>query len=295
MSLRDTLVEWWTLAKAESRASAMNDEQRRHVADALEDARASRRAADVLHAHGAGARALGESRRAYETLAKLECEGDAGTARDAALEASRSEASKQSTDLDAAHPSALGELKKEHEQLFRALGSAHEAIEDALAPFARTPREIRTLRSARRLVVLLAAMGVVGITWFAMRPRVTLRASGWLAHHGPERAMDLKADTGWLLPSGKKGWLELHLSSPRPVSRVRLCTAMGADAAREIEVEVFSEGVVVKKISATLASAGQNYPEWTTLDVDAARVDGVKLSVLGWYGSGGGIGEIELQ
>jgi hypothetical protein len=276
------LAEWWTLAEEEARAKKLDDVARADLVLAMEEASDHRRAAHVLYERDMRARGLAEARVAYATL----------------VEASRKHeiaASEDSGEQGRAAPRTERDFTPRDADAYRRLCEAHRELEAQLLPYGRSLKDIGQVRFERRLVVATVFVLIVSaLLWLGVRRRITATASAFAGHFGPEKVLDLKVDRPWILPDATPGWIDLTPSSPRTVSRVRVCPALGSYSARGIQLDLYRRGKIVKTISAELDNARGVYPVWRTFEVGETDVERVRLSVLSWSGQGGGIGEIEL-
>ena len=282
------LREQWTFETADARARSLPDEKRKLLARTLERSQEHRAAAETLFARGSRARGLDEAKRAYDLLATIALDGEAANARDAAR-------GKVAVDVPEELPVVDRDVSEAHADLFVALGEAQSEMEDAVAPFAESPKTIETTRKNQRLlIVTLLAITVASGAWFVLKNRWRASASASIPNHEPYRAMDQNVEAPWLLPPGTTGWLDLTPSRPSRVAKIKLCPPLGTTGAKRLAIAVYRKQDVVKSFEVELDHDGGIYPAWHSFDIGEANVDRIRLSVVSWIGSGGGIGEVQV-
>jgi hypothetical protein len=322
------LVEFFTLREAAAAAAREAPERRDARALLLRRARQKRDAAEALWSVSQAAEAL---RLAVESLAlfldaareaaaretaarEAEAAGDAGpvagddvsavlralgappkvAARVGAL-AGRVEA--------LALPALDADVTSEHLTLYRDLGDALAALDEATAPFGLLPREIRARRAARLGAAALFAALAVGVAafWLTRPERIAATASASYANDpqfGPEKAVDGLPETEWLLPDHATGHLELRLPRPRTVSGVRLLNGHNRQfndrAVREYTVELYAGARLVGSKAGEFVEF-RDAPTWTDVDVRGDAVDRVRVVVRSAHRMGAALAEIELK
>lgn len=163
----------------------------------------------------------------------------------------------------------------------------------ALTPRARKRRRI--LRIALAAGAVLLALFVAARLWG--RPRV--RASG--IHSEPYAAANVNDGleaTEWLLPDGVAGSVDVLFPRARTVQRVHLLNAHNtfhADrAARAVRVTAFSkQGPVASKEGAFEAFSEARSE--LVLPLEARGVTRIRVEVLTYFKSGGGLAEVEVE
>jgi hypothetical protein len=275
--------EFWSLRAEEERARVLDAEPRKRLRVALEEAREQHAAAQTLYSHGHRARGLAEAQRAYATFAGIELPDPIAKAREGL-----------SVDVSDDIPKLDHDFSEAHAAAFAKLSDTLMALEDALAPYAATPKMIASRRLQRRFAIALAVvLALGGVAWLALSNHWKASASAALPFNGPKQATDGNVETPWLLPAGTPGWMELTTRRPRSVSQIRLCPPLGGGGAKKVEIAFYRAGSVVKTLPVTIDNEMGIYPAWTTLDVGES-VDRVRISVLTWTGSGGGLGDVQL-
>jgi hypothetical protein len=200
-------------------------------------------------------------------------------------------------------PALDADVTSEHLTLYRDLGDALAALDEATAPFGLLPREIRARRAARLGAAALFAALAVGVAafWLTRPERIAATASASYANDpqfGPEKAVDGLPETEWLLPDHATGHLELRLPRPRTVSGVRLLNGHNRQfndrAVREYTVELYAGARLVGSKAGEFVEF-RDAPTWTDVDVRGDAVDRVRVVVRSAHRMGAALAEIELK
>jgi hypothetical protein len=111
-----------------------------------------------------------------------------------------------------------------------------------------------------------------------------------------DQAVDGDADTHWLLPDHRAGWVRVAFSS-RTLRALRLYNVrrMPAYGAKLCTIEVERGGAVVHSARVDLTlTVGKREPFLFTLPSPTVA-DAVRVHVQTWHSLGGGLAEIELE
>ncbi|UJR81416.1 discoidin domain-containing protein [Sandaracinus amylolyticus] len=205
---------------------------------------------------------------------------------------------------EAAHASPLPVEEREvtpaHTSLWRQIAGAQHTVGRALADAARSRRQLRTT-SIGRIANTVLIVGVVLVGWyFATREPegVFADASGVWADSdtfSPDKAIDGRADTFWLAPDGVEATLDVRISPPRRVDRVRLINGTNPPhldrGTRDYRVEVFSDGEVVRTEEGTLAQDATP----VELEVGTDAVQRIRFTARSHYRNSAGLAELQLE
>jgi hypothetical protein len=147
----------------------------------------------------------------------------------------------------------------------------------------------------------LAALIVVAL-FLAIKslsaPTVTASASYPLDPHPPDYAVDGMAATEWLLPDGQPGWLQIAFHSPRRVRSVRLLNSHNRyfmdRAAERVRVTAFSGEWPVATAEGRFDRINI---ERSALDLplEAEKVTHLRVEILSYFRTGGGLAEVEVH
>ena len=141
------------------------------------------------------------------------------------------------------------------------------------------------------VVALLLMMSLWG------RPRV--QASGVLSAANPAaNAIDGLEATEWLLPDATPGWVDVLLPSARSVHSVRLVNAHNvfyADrGAKAVRVTAFTAQNKAASVEGSFARLTQDRSV-LDLPLEAGGVTRVRVEVLTYFQTGGGLAEVEVH
>jgi hypothetical protein len=190
-----------------------------------------------------------------------------------------------------------------HARAFPRIDAAAAALIEAATPAALKKNDLRRLRRGRiaravgvgALVVAAAAVG------WKSRASVRADASGtYTPKYEPMRVLDGNRDSEWLLPDQTAGWIDLHLSRPRVVNRVRLLNARIHPyydrATHEFTIELWAQGRLVRTIDGAFA-AFSNKPEPLVVEASSGneKISRVRVVVKSWFMRGGGLGEVWIE
>lgn len=150
----------------------------------------------------------------------------------------------------------------------------------------------------RLAIASLATLAVIAaiVTW----RWPTLSASATAAYGSanlPRKAIDGEVLTEWWLPDGVKGSLEIRLSPPRAVRRVRLLNIQDPGqlerGTAKYVLHVIDRGVEVRTAPGDLPRAALQ--AWQSVPIDVARADLIRVEVVEFHGKGGGFAEVEVE
>ena len=163
-----------------------------------------------------------------------------------------------------------------------------------------TPKRTRHRRrlyggAAAAALVILAVILTVNLLG---APSVTASGSYPLEAHPPSYALDGMAASEWLLPDGTPGWLEIAFRSPRRVHGVRLLNSHNRyfmdRASERVRVIAFSNQWPVATAEGRFDRINI---ERSALDLplDAEKVTRLRVEILSYFRTGGGLAEIEVH
>jgi hypothetical protein len=143
---------------------------------------------------------------------------------------------------------------------------------------------------------------VITVAVIALKPPDVIRATAsgtWLNAPTltPEKAIDELDDTWWILPDRSNGWLQVTLSPPRHIEKVRLLNTANRPhydrATKDYTLEIWSGGRLAKTVNGTFAFARD--PRWVEVPVDVDDVDKIRFVVRSWHNVGGGLSELAWE
>lgn len=169
--------------------------------------------------------------------------------------------------------------------------------ESALAeqPIVQPDRRTRIVCGAILSVSLLGLI-YVEATKKPKPPLVTATAQ-WDSRYPPENAVDGDDATDWVLPDKTLGELELRLDKARKVARVTVINARNPPyfdrGSHEIRVDALRGDAIVKSEVVSF-NPPTRAVDSRTVNV-GAEIDRVRIVVLSYYLTGGGIAEVALE
>jgi hypothetical protein len=199
-------------------------------------------------------------------------------------------------------PTLDRDLSPAHAELYGEVMRARHVIDRALTPGALTHRDLRWTRLVRAASALAVSVGVIGGLYATFRPSAGTFATAsdffqQSPQFAPEMAIDRSAGTYWLLPDGATGWLEVAVSPPRHVGRVRVQNTTNPPYADrgtdEYRIEVYAHGQVVQTIDGRFAWT--ETPGMVDHDVNADDVERVRFVVRSHHRMGAGLAELQLD
>ena len=195
-------------------------------------------------------------------------------------------------------PALDAEIAPAHTSLYETVMDARRVADRRFAVAAQTTRQVAITRVSRIVTAIVTTVAVLGGTYFATRqPEYSVAASSvWAssADFQPERAVDGRENTWWLLPDGEQGWLEVRFTAPRRIEHVRLTnTTNGGHMDRgthEYRVEIYSGG----RVARTLEGSFDFVPSPTPVshDVGLDDVQRIRFVVLSHHRSSAGLTEL---
>lgn len=99
----------------------------------------------------------------------------------------------------------------------------------------------------------------------------------------------------WLLPTRTLGSVDVKFQKIEPISRLMILNTRNGGyldrATDRIDVKLLKSGAVVSDSQLAM----RPYPYWTSIDLDKpVQADGLQVSVLSFFGRGGGLNEIKI-
>ncbi|HEY3253105.1 MAG TPA: hypothetical protein VGJ91_04120 [Polyangiaceae bacterium] len=166
------------------------------------------------------------------------------------------------------------------------------------ARHALTPRA-RSLRRFRRGSFSLASVALVLLTCYLLWGRSRAQAS---AIHSDAFAVKNVVDgleaTEWLLPDGTLGWVDVIPPRARTVHGIRLFNAHNtfyADrATRAVHVTAFTERGPGPSVDGAFAAFSESRSV-LDLPLEASDVTRIRVEIVSYFKSGGGLAEIEIR
>lgn len=281
MSVVARTREWFLLRDLESRAAKVPGERRVKTSRLMRLSEQRRSAAEALWIAGFPAEGL-----------RLVTE---------ALSLAREAISTTEPAAEPAAPMLDDEVKTEDAARFRALLAEHARLTRDHQELALDTPDITRKRRGRAAVAAVSALALVTVGYFVLRTPRILKATSSANYDGrydTANALDGNESTDWLLPDRTPGWIELQVIPPRKVSKVKLLNARNLPfsdrATNEFKVEAFSAGKLVKSAEGKFDGFSAE-PTWRTVDVQAAKVDRIRIEVKSFHVSGGGFAEIEVD
>jgi hypothetical protein len=295
LSLGRRLREYFSLHETEARQRKLGEARRAELADAAALGLQKRDAAESLLLAGDRVEALGLAREAFGILFELAGAIDDPIAAHTLVQRARRE-------LEAApQPRLESEYAPVHATQLARLLDASALIHRRVAPVVGTTQALGRARASRLGAVAFVVLAVAaGLVWRARRPPVisTEASSVHSDKYGSDAVVDGVEGTEWLLPDGATGWLDLKISPPRSVKRVRLLNSHNSPhndrATNEYALEIYGGGKLVKTIEGTLGPLSPT-PKWQAVDVDAAKVERIRFVVKSVSGAGGGLAEVKIE
>jgi hypothetical protein len=161
------------------------------------------------------------------------------------------------------------------------------------------PRVRRQQMRAR--VGLAAGLALVFMAVFLWRlwGRPVASASAvYSIHHPAANAIDGLMATEWLLPNATTGWLQINFSSPRTIHSVRLMNAHNIHfqdrASEKVRVIAYRGHQPVASAEGRFAAIVAG-PSPLNLILRADSVTHIRIDVLSFFKSGGGLAEVEVH
>ena len=263
------------------------EEQWQRLREDLILASQRRDAARALQLNGRPAAGLKLAREAFELVAP-----HAQTKHALAIEGLRTRVRELGTpDLDE-------DVELSHERMLRDLLRLGARVHRTIAPRAMSVGERNKERIYRlaTMIALLAVLAIVGR--MALSPRHVMRAYAsavWDPWHVAWRAIDDSPDTEWVLPDGELGWLDVWVRPTQVLHRVEVLNARSDRGTKDVALEIYSHGRLVKTIEATLPARSGGVT-WTTIDVGSIpAVERVRFVVKTFHDRGAGFAEIKLE
>lgn len=277
--------EYLLLEGMSARAAALTDDHRRAARPHLERARAKHLVGESLGEQPEAARAFVEAIEASLAAADALAVNDphvaarAAEARDAVAEQANV---------------ALGVFVADAR-------AAHQALYEAVAPYTLDLRSLRRAQIRRALAIVLFAIGALwSVVWYLRRPpALHAEASAvYSPQFFPFRAVDGDTTSEWLLPDRTPGWIEITISPPRPVHKVRLMNARNSPyndrATGVFRVEAFLGEQALGDAEGSF-DGFRAEPTWREVALDGRKADRLKIWVKSYTSSGGGFAEITIE
>lgn len=189
-----------------------------------------------------------------------------------------------------------------HAQLYVSLIRCRVMVDDRLAPGAMTHADLRWRRVRRALGAVMAVLAALGtLVWSTRTPTGTFAtASDFFQQNpqfAPENVLDGSAATYWLLPDGATGWLEVQVSPPRHVGRIRLQNTTNPPwsdrATADYRLEIYRRDELVRTIDGRFEWS--DAPGFVDHPVDLDDVDRVRFVVRSHHRNGAGLAELQLD
>jgi hypothetical protein len=240
-----------------------------------------------LGRRGSSAEALGTAPQTAQEQASLALERSGYRRVDRLRAAARAVEQSTSTALAPASSTDFDWIWAEVERLTRF--SARRAL---------TPRA-RKLRRWRRSSLSLALLVLLLLIGYRLWGRPRAEASAIHSEpHAAKNAIDGLEATEWLLPDGTSGWVDVLLPTTRTVHGVRLLNAHNvfyADrGARDVRVTAFTERGPAASVDGAFAAFSETRSA-LDLPLEARDVTRIRVEVLSYFKSGGGLAEIEIK
>lgn len=273
--------------RVEGANRGLDDAQRRTLQQHLALTRQKREAAQHLFDHGDRAEASLLARAALVA------------ARDAAQVVSFGTSTSDALLLPEL-PLLDGQFELAHEELYEETLATTRAIEAELADATLDAKVARALRVGRPGFAALLLVALIVVVAVLLRPRPFSLAASVRSDPAVsvDHVMDGDDKTEWALPDNTVGHVDVIMSKPRTIKRVRILNSKNLPGpergTKEFRVEVFVGGKVEKEIDDSFEKWSRE-PQWKTFDLGMNNVERVRVVVKSWFGPGGGLSEIVVE
>lgn len=288
MSVLARTREWFSLRDLESRAAKVPSDVRVQTASLLRLSEQRRSAAEALWTAGFPAEALRLLGDAL-TLARE------ATAKDPAGEA------QGVSPLTTALPTLDDDVKREDAARFRAMLTEHARLVGDHQELALDTTGVAKRRMTRAAIAAASALALLGLVYFIVRTPRVLKPTASASYDGrydAANAVDGNESTDWLLPDRTAGWIEVQVVPPRKIGKLKLLNARNLPfsdrGTNEFKVEAFFAGKLLKSADGRFDGFSPE-PAWRTVELNAGKIDRIRIEVKSWHLTGGGLSEIEAD
>mgnify|MGYP001567788020 CR=1 FL=1 len=312
-----SIKEYFLLSDARSDAKRIPEDGRRELARVLGLARPRALAAEALWSNGHAAEGLAMLADAFQTTLRAistycEASGSEAPARETGWEALLEERgmgkdrveellSTQETVRDARLPALDGDLSSVDGDLFQKMSRARHDLEDALAPVAMTPAELRATGTWRIAFAGAAVVALAIGAYVVLHSEQGIEAAA-SAIYSPEfpasNVIDGQPESEWCLPDGQEGWVEVRIEPPERVDTFRLLNSHNRQyndrATERYRVDFFVDGAVARTVESSFEEF-QVRPEWAEHTIGVDGVERIRVEVLSHHRVGGGLAEMEWR
>jgi len=160
------------------------------------------------------------------------------------------------------------------------------------------PARRRQIHLMAAIAAGLALVLLVLVLWRLWGRPVATASAVYSPHHPAANAIDGLLATEWLLPDETTGWLQITYSSPRVVHAVRLMNAHNIHfqdrGAENVRVTAYCEHRAVASAEGRFAEIVAG-PSPLDLNVNADCVTHLRVEVLSYFKTGGGLAEVQIR
>jgi hypothetical protein len=303
--LQKNLVEFFLLRDAERGARAYPPDALAALAQGLALAAQKREAAELLWPRGNQAEALAMAKSAF-AQARSAVESFAAAAPSPVapwLPRAESIIADACAATDGVElPPLDTEVTSAHAEIFRAFADAVLDLDNATRYSREGLLGVTSLRRKRAVTGAITALALLFVAGWSLRVPTFSRAVAsdeWSpGEDSAKRAIDGDPATGWFLPDGRSGWIDLTLSKPRGVQIVRVAQGnppWNDRSTKDARIETFLGSRLVKGVDVTLAEPPSKEVGWTEVRIDSPVCDRIRFSVKSSYKRGGGLDELEVK
>ncbi|MCA9607357.1 MAG: hypothetical protein KC619_17245, partial [Myxococcales bacterium] len=186
-----------------------------------------------------------------------------------------------------------------HADVFQRAMQARRALADALTLASLAPDDLER-RRRRRLGAL--GLGVLAAILLPVTPlpemtRVRVWASGQWAYdaHFPQDAVDGDPETEWHGVNQQAGWLDLRVSPPQDIERLRFLNGHNPPfddrGCAVVRLRLYRRGEEVVAFNRRFSSV-EHAPEWVVFEVGEEGIDRIRVEVPVFHRMGPAIAEV---
>lgn len=295
----ERILEPLTLRAAREVAARTPAEARARVVEGLARARREADAADAIFCDGHRAEAARLLAAAVEHTLALVDDAHARALAARGIRPARLAALLAALRAAPAHDEAFGAI---HATTFLRALAARRRLDDALALASAEPRALGRRRAVRAAALALAVIvpAILAVVPWPELTRVRAWASGQWAYdaHFPEEAVDGDPATEWQAPNQTGGWLDVRISPPVDVARLRILNGHNGEFADRgcaiALVRLYRRGEEVGSFHHRWRRI-EPAPEWVTFEVGARAVDRIRVDVPTYFGMGIALAEVAWE
>ena len=188
-----------------------------------------------------------------------------------------------------------------HTRTFNLLVTLEKKLFGDLSVAVMETDQRKRIRLARWFATIASVAAVAVLTLVIVFRPVSLSAEA-SAVYSPaylaSRAVDGKKDTEWVLPDRTPGWIDISVSPPRKLSKLRILNIHNPPnndrATKDYRIVVFSKGTSARTFDGSF-SAFTESPQWVSHSIDVPAVDRIRIELKSYHKDGAGLAEIEVE